>query len=198
MLRRTHTLFAATCSIAIQDFFPELSLGTSLLFLCGSVIGSSLPDIDMDAHGIRMYEYPFAKIYNFIITKGCEYFGTTKYLTTIYQHRGVAHSLVPLFFYTLFASLSSLFFPTTIRIYYLVLFIGISFGILSHILLDMLNTHGVQLLAPIYPKSFIYPHSPKIKVGGLGEKILSWILFILFALVFMLRLYNIEALYGWL
>lgn len=198
MLRKTHTLFAATCSIAIQNLIPELSLGTGLLFLCGSVIGSSLPDVDTDAHVIRIYEAPFSKIYNFIIVKGCWNFGNEKYIDTISRHRGVTHSLVPLFFFTLFTSLISLLFPTVKRIYLLTFFIGISLGILSHILLDMLNTQGIQLFAPIYTESFICPFSPQITVGGFGEKILSFILFILFVIVFMYRLYNLETLYGWL
>jgi len=158
MLRRTHTLFAATCSIAIQDFFPELSIEISLLFLCGSIIGSSLPDIDSETHIVRAYEAPFTKIYCLMLEKGCKYFGSEKYIHTIFRHRGVAHSIVPLFFYTLFVLLGSLFFPSDIRIYLLAFFIGISVGIFSHILLDMLNTQGVQLFAPIYSKVFLCPH----------------------------------------
>ena len=125
---------------------PDLSLNAteSIAILTIAGVGGLLPDIDTP-HSYLGRRIPF--------------FHKLK-------HRGFTHSLffVGIIFLLLYLSLTY-FEVSHLKGLNIVIPVALSLGILSHILLDMLNSPGVQLL---YPKKkrmrFL-----KIKTGGIGE-----------------------------
>ena len=121
-------------------------IGTGPVGIAASVFGSLLPDID----------HPTSKMGRKI-----------PLLPKLMKHRGITHSL-------LFVGLVYLVLVTLIGKYsetqYPELYMMIP-GMLSHIFLDMLNRHGVQLLFPFSDKIKI--PVIKIKTGGAME----WLVF---------------------
>lgn len=102
----------------------KIALGISLFtanpdFIIGSVIGSLLPDVDKQTTYLGRYNF----------------FLKSKSVRKVIQHRGVTHSI----FGTLvtIAILKLLFNRTSLM--------GISFGIITHLIADSFTPMGIQL-----------------------------------------------------
>lgn len=112
------------------------------------VIGSLLPDIDHSGSALGK---------------------TVPFVSKLFKHRGITHSLLMLI------------------ICWFLLSPYIAIGVASHILLDMLTKQGVKLLWPLPISIKFFPIANLIRTGGVFEKLLfaSMWLFVLVRLGLM-------------
>ena len=129
------------------EIFNDVKLGDVLkngLIILASWFGSILPDIDHPTSTISkkftLLSIPY-RILQFIFGK----FKSTKHFV---GHRGITHSL----FFLFIPIIIGLFFVTNEWI--VVGLFGLSVGILSHLVMDMLNPTGVPLLLPLSKHKF--------------------------------------------
>lgn len=110
------------------------AISVASLVMAGSIIGSSIPDID------KRGSYISKKL------------GVVSAIASLAGHRKFFHS--PLFIIILSGILNylALFFNGVYQSLYYSLVIGITFGAISHLLVDSMTVSGIPLLYPITNK----------------------------------------------
>lgn len=171
MNKPAHLMGGLTVGIAVTKYTTiqyngvvDGALGIGAV-LCGALLGSLLPDIDHR----NSYIGKKLKIASFIISKTL-------------GHRSVVHA--PLVIFTFSALLYFLTMQLTgtaheVSRYFV---IGLSYGMFSHLFLDMLTKRGIPLFYPISKKGF---RLAKFSGGGIGDRItinacIAFIAFMLF------------------
>lgn len=154
----THMLGGVALSTAASIAFPSYFGVISPVTVVAGLFGGLIPDID----------HPKSKISNMTLATKI----VSNAITATTSHRGVCHSL-------LFIGLVSFLFQTFAVKY--ISFITpsviwwLTAGMLSHLVLDMMNPTGVNLFWPFGKKH----HFMKIKTGSSGEKVVSFILMVI-------------------
>lgn len=172
MKSKTHIIASGYIGI-----IAALSMNTepkeTMIILAASAAGSIIPDIDKKG----------SKISNKNIATGI----TSKFVRTFASHRGFTHTFIGSGIISLLlVYLISILPIETNRHIYLLIFIGLFFGMISHVLLDALNPKGVMLFWPLSRRRFNFM---SIKTGTAGEfmfKILLLIGLMFFAISFLI------------
>ena len=121
MMHNTHAALSGLFGLLFVKMFPFDTLGQATLFLVLVVIFGSVPDLDHENSKISK-RYP--KI--------------SSALRMLFTHRSFSHSIFPvILFFFLFRYLG---YPTVA--------LGISFGIITHLIGDAITVEGINLLAP--------------------------------------------------
>lgn len=149
MTASTHMVGGVLFGQAAVLAFPGLAPTAAAFVLLGSVAGSLLPDLD----------HPNSKASRTSITTRI----TSTILSTLFRHRGPVHTPI------LLAGLVLLLLPFASTGGGTVgwLLLGLGAGMLSHLVLDSLNPHGIMWLWPITKKRF---RLLRISTGSWGER----------------------------
>lgn len=158
MNKPAHLMGGLTAGVAVSKYIiPTINNGAIDgivnigVVLCGALLGSLLPDIDHR----NSYIGRKLKIASFIISKTL-------------GHRSIVHTPIVIFaFSALLYSLTTQFTGTIHNLSRLFV-IGISYGMFSHLFLDLLTRRGIPLLYPFSSKSF---RIAKFKGGGIGDSL---------------------------
>lgn len=164
MLIKSHRL----CSIAIVEaglIVTNLYLKNPLadvIMLTATGVGASLPDIDH---------------YNSTVSRK-----SPINFSLFLRHRGVTHTLLGWLIFTgVLYFLMNLFLPIRLRplklTYWTSLWLGLVIGYFLHLLEDSFSTQGVNWLSPFH-KANTRGKFLRYKVGGLFEKMISFIAFV--------------------
>lgn len=179
MMAATHRLggLAAGMAIAVALHTPPADMG---VIIAGAVLGSLLPDIDnrqssisrkwrLAGMAVSVGQAVIRGIANFLPKK------QDRYIRSLIGHRGLTHSLAAAALIPLAVAVGGrgLGIPG-VGIY---AGYGMSAGIVSHLLFDML-AGGVPLMMPFSVKRVCLAH---IKTGGLTEWIFRAVLVLVFA-----------------
>lgn len=164
MTGKTHAAAGTITGILLTDAFltsasvnEEKDIPLATVLITATIVGSIFPDIDMKKSLISQLLFPFRFGY-WMLEK---IFGDKWF-----RHRGITHTLILPLILAVIALIPSL----NPYIYYIC--IGLIFGILSHLLLDMLNPVGVPLFGPISSKTFrLLPKSFSITTGTIFENV---------------------------
>jgi len=111
-------------------------------------LSALLPDVDNDESKIHY------------ISKGY-----TRFLAKLFKHRTFFHSFLFIFILFFFTTL-------TTGLIHPFLPIAITFGYLTHPLIDALTYGGVQLFYPSEKKCHLLPYGYRVSVGGLVDTLL--------------------------
>lgn len=159
MNKAAHTMGGLTAGvIAVKNLVPSLPQNGFLdvtvscgIVVCGAVLGSLLPDID------HRNSYIGRKLHiaSFIISKTL-------------GHRSIVHTPLMIFAFTAVLYFLSMELTGTFRITARLFITGLSAGMWSHLLLDMMTKRGIPLLYPITKKSF---RIANFKAGGIGDRL---------------------------
>lgn len=165
----THALGGLALTTATCVFAPSFLGPVSPAVLTAGLFGSILPDID----------HPKAKISNYtLLTKA-----VSKTVSATAGHRGPCHSLL---FVALVSFLLSRFAVPYIPFFTEECVKWLAVGMVSHLLLDMLNPTGINLFWPLTKRK---RHLLRIKTGSTGERVIAGLLFcidtVLLALLFI-------------
>lgn len=217
MMGKTHKVAGVFVAIIASDIFIQqdqlLTIGSISVLMASSIVGSLLPDIDKKESIIgRKLWFISCPIYIMrFLVKILSYLSPVIFLPLykrIYKsmgHRYFAHSI-----FAWFGVTGYLFFLYNLAIKKLQEFsyipwigkpivmeyvskgilsatIGISIGMISHIILDMHTKDGVAILMPISDKKFRFLIT--VKTNGIGESIFCfflWISIILFSVLIYL------------
>lgn len=122
-------------------------------YLCTTILGCLIPDIDHRKTVLGKIFYPIAK-----------------FLDTRFGHRTITHSLV-------FVITCYLIFIFFIGKDYAILFTS---AVISHLILDMVTVQGVPLLYPFYRNPCVLPGRPdvRIRTGDYRTEIIGFFIFI--------------------
>lgn len=170
MMGMTHKIGGVAAALATANFIPAFSPDTvglygTAIFVAASSFGALLPDVDTDG---TISQYPGFNL--------CHLF----FKLFRVKHRGVTHSLP--FALTCFAL--GVVTGKTLGTASFLIGAGITAGVLSHIILDMLTPKGVQLFFPLPIKCRI----GLFKTDTFADFIVSVALSVL-SLVMLLRLF---------
>ncbi len=201
MMGRTHKVGGALTGIVISRFFytDDLMI-TGICFaslVCGSILGSLLPDIDKKestiGRSLWFISWPIyfvrliIKLLSYILPGRAKKF--FKNLDKDLSHRGIAHSLITWAVLTTILWQCSLNLlpgiPLVLQISISKFLLGVSLGMLSHIILDMLTNNGVALFSPVTNVKIKIPLI-NIRTGGFVESFLR----VIMCLLFFVILYN--------
>ncbi|MDN4491952.1 metal-dependent hydrolase [Ureibacillus aquaedulcis] len=159
MNKPAHLMGGLTAGIAASKYIIPIVSHNGLVdgmvsigaVICGALLGSLLPDIDHR----NSYIGRKLKIASFIISKTL-------------GHRSVVHTPLVIFAFSalLFSFSNGLTGPVQDLSNSFV--IGLSSGMWSHLLLDMMTKRGIPLLYPLTKKSF---RIAAFKGGGIGDTI---------------------------
>lgn len=170
MLGRTHSIAGIASGLALSHFiagkFPAINEYALLgVVTASALIGSIEPDVDIPHSTFSRLVRPLSFIYQ----------GLARILPLkCFQHRGITHSLL---FPVLLVGLC-LYIPT-INPYIVLALLGLAVGMLSHIVLDMMNYRGVAIFSPICNKMFhLTPYALAIETGSFGETMIRVLLYI--------------------
>lgn len=176
MLFKTHLLGGITSglvtAIALEsnDSFSTSPIISTSVVMVTAMLGSGIPDIDKSNSTFGRKVKPLS----FLIEK-------------FFSHRGFTHSLsfIALLSFIVYLISSRLFTNNEISIF---LVLGLSVGMLSHLILDALTKEGIPFFHPFWKKKF----SLKLMItGGLFEKFFA---FGLIGLNFLLIIFYIKLL----
>lgn len=117
----------------VSEIETIIPIGLAIL---GGSIGGLLPDIDHPTSKVGLKVPPISKTIN-----------------ALFGHRGFTHTLLALLLFTYFLIFIGCLFPISIRGYLMPLFMGMSIGYGSHLLLDMLTISGIPLFYPLSNQS---------------------------------------------
>lgn len=154
----THAFGGLALTTATCIFAPSFLGPISPAVLTAGLIGSILPDID----------HPKAKISNSTLLAKM----VSKTVSVTTGHRGPCHSLL---FVALISFLLYRFAVPYVPFLTVECVKWLAVGMLSHLLLDMLNPMGINLFWPITKRK---RHLLRIKTGSTGEKVIAIMLFI--------------------
>lgn len=126
----------------IFSSFFDINIFENFTFLFVAIFSSLLPDIDHTRSYLGKLFYPIAK-----------------WIDKKHGHRTITHSLLFLFGITFFTGIiESIFFNSnTIT---LITF----FGVLSHLILDMVTVQGIPLFYPFYRNPCVIPANPTSRI----------------------------------
>ncbi|MBM7607420.1 inner membrane protein [Lysinibacillus composti] len=119
--------------------------------ICGALFGSLLPDIDHP----KSYIGRRLRMTSFMISK-------------TFGHRGIVHTPIVVIAFTAFLYFLTLQLSGIMQDVSLSFVIGLGVGMLSHLLLDMMNKRGIPFFYPFTSKTF---HIATFKTGGIGDTI---------------------------
>ncbi len=146
MMGKTHRIGGLLASAIFLSSVPLDPVTAMGVITCG-VAGSLLPDIDHRR------------------STAAKSLGMVGGITSaVFRHRGILHS--PLFYTIIFLVLCPMC-PAPL----LLLLTSGYLGVLSHLLLDMLNPVGIPLVAPLSRKR---THIACISTGGFREHMVKW------------------------
>lgn len=159
MNKPAHLMGGLTAGVAVSKYLEPTIINSGAVdsivnigvVLCGALLGSLLPDIDHR----NSYIGRKLRVASFIISKTL-------------GHRSIVHTPIVIFAFS--ALLYSLITQFTGIIHSLsrLFVIGMSYGMFSHLLLDMLTRRGIPLLYPFSSKSF---RIANFKGGGIGDSL---------------------------
>lgn len=169
MTGTTHRLAGICAGIAAIEMLQVNDITIQTVLLSGCILGSLLPDIDNPQSTIS-YKIPFVRAVYGILQKAIRGFASLlprrqrEYVRSSIGHRGLSHSIFAAIALPALAWLIG----RAIHLKPEALVMGLMFGILSHIFMDLFSG-GVRLFLPfsIYNIRFF-----KIKTGG----IIEWII----------------------
>lgn len=151
-----------------------------------SVLGSLLPDIDIDGSAISKFLFPFRLVYRIL---GAIF---KEFKIHWFKHRGLTHTLLIPVLGFMFACLFVRQTPEAYSAYSFYVACGVAVGALSHLLLDAMNPTGVPVLAPFTKRNIhIMPKFMCITTGSGVEK------FFFAILLFGTIGYSCYCGYGW-
>ncbi|HWK22963.1 MAG TPA: metal-dependent hydrolase [Ureibacillus sp.] len=161
MNKPAHLMGGLTAGIAASKYIaPTISENGILVgivgmgaVLCGAILGSLLPDIDHR----HSYIGRKLKLASFIISKTL-------------GHRSVVHAPIVIFAFSAILYIFSNGLTGTLKVLSNSFVIGLSFGMWSHLLLDMMTRRGIPFLYPFSKKSF---RIANFRGGGIGDTIAS-------------------------
>ncbi len=186
MLAPTHSIFGIFLTLIILAVFG-VEWGLHWTIILFSILGAIIPDID---HPRSM----IGKLFSFISIP----------LERKYGHRTITHSLVGWLIFSAAFSLIIIIPSLVIRnsgfeILGWRWISAFSISYLSHLLLDMFNPRGVQILWPD-PCRDVIPKNPKFRPhsGSKAEIFVFFIVLILMVLAFPLSKYGISSSLHWL
>ena len=135
MVGKTHAIggvaFALTTSYLIPEFRPGIvGIYGTAIFVASASFGALLPDVDTNG---RISHYPVFNLCHLFL----RLFGVS--------HRGMTHSILFALIFFILGVITGKLFGTA----GFLIGAGVTVGIFSHILLDMLNPKGVQLFFPL-------------------------------------------------
>ncbi|RHW39468.1 hypothetical protein D1B33_01085 [Lysinibacillus yapensis] len=159
MNKPAHLMGGLTAGIAvlknIESTVPQIGLTDAMVsggvVLCGALLGSLLPDIDHR----NSYIGRKLKVASFIISKTL-------------GHRSVIHTPLVIFAFSALLYFFSKELTGQSQVLSSYFIMGLSAGMWSHLLLDMMTRRGIPLLYPITKKSF---RIANFKGGGMGDTI---------------------------
>ncbi|WP_036198431.1 metal-dependent hydrolase [Ureibacillus sinduriensis] len=159
MNKCAHLMGGLTAGIAAsKHLLPSVSQNGSFdgllgigAVLCGAILGSLLPDIDHR----NSYIGRKLKIASFIISKTL-------------GHRSVVHTPLVIFAFSALIYSLSIGLTGPIQALLTPFIYGLSCGMWSHLLLDMMTKRGIPLLYPFTKMSF---RIANFKSGGMGDTI---------------------------
>lgn len=170
MLGRTHSIAGIASGLALSHFiageFSAINEYTIFgIVTASALIGSLEPDVDIPHSTFSNLVRPLSFIYQ----------GLARILPfKCFQHRGITHSLL---FPMLLLGLCAHF--TTMNQYLMLVLLGFAAGLLSHIVLDMMNYKGVAIFSPIWNKMFhLTPYTLAVEAGSFGETIIRVFLYV--------------------
>lgn len=191
MMKKTHIVVGVALSSIVA---VKSGIQLTPIYLVTSAIGAIMPDADHPHGAINqklllvhnkwfksLFYAAIALIVLFYGTKSMDY-KLVLYIVPVFlalgfsRHRSVTHSFLGL----IGAMILMKFIKTS---YGVDLVIPFTIGYASHILIDMLNPQGVELLWP-YDKNFKVPFI-SIDTGGIIEKISLYVFLIAFIYVFV-------------
>lgn len=151
MVYRTHMAGGAAAALVVT-MAAQTQLPAPLIFAAAGAgaFGGLIPDID----------HPSSKISHMINPVGA-------IVSLLFSHRGLFH--IPLLYLILFSVWISMA-PRAYLLWGLLVFSGI----VSHLLLDLLNPRGIPLLFPVWKKRV---HIMRIKTGSWQENLVRWTLY---------------------
>lgn len=158
MVGKTHAIGGVAAALATANFIPAFRPNTvglygTAIFVAAASFGALLPDVDTNG---TISHYPGFNL--------CHLF--CKLLRV--KHRGVTHSLLfALVFFVL-----GIITGKTLGTAGFLIGAGITVGVFSHIILDMLNPKGTQMFYPV-PVQF---NIGSITTGSLGDSIVRIVL----------------------
>lgn len=144
MNNKTHKI-GGVCSgliastLLFSNNFGVEGLLSSALIVSGATIGSIAPDID----------HPESKIGRKFILKPISIF-----ISKVFGHRTITHSVVMSIFMTMILLSSTLLFTGISNFIYSNLIIGFCVGWFSHLLLDLLTVKGIPVFYPFIKKKY--------------------------------------------
>ena len=163
---KTHKIGGLIVGLGLISAIPQHPLAMVGTVGC-SVIGSLFPDLDKRNSTISKK----AKVVGWITS-------------AIFKHRGLMHSLLPYtMVYPLLLPLIN--HPASVFL------TGWYFGVLSHLLLDMLTPEGIPILAPISKKRVSLLGVFSIRTGGKAEIVFRMCLSILCAVHSCIVVWNL-------
>lgn len=151
MIGKTHAIGGVAVALATANFIPAFQPDTvglygTAIFVAAASFGALLPDVDTNG---TVSHYPGFNLCHLFF----KLFGV--------KHRGMTHSLpFALVFFILGVVMGK-----TLGTAGFLIGAGITVGVFSHIILDMLNPKGVQLFFPFPMKCSI----GSITTGNLGD-----------------------------
>lgn len=140
--------------------FYDINIFASASVLSCAIFASLLPDIDHTKSIIGKLFFPIAT-----------------YLDKNFGHRTITHSLTFLIPCTLFVGFIENTFIQSDLVYTYVFF----FGMLSHLILDMLTVQGIPLFYPFLRNPCVIPANPKFRIrsGNLKSESIAMALFVM-------------------
>lgn len=167
MMGRTHIVGGVALGYLTLNNIDKFNVNlndknTLIIVTAGLIIGSLLPDIDHPRSTISLKIRPIG----FIVSK-------------LFRHREYTHSIVGAITMSLLSYMLLSYFNLTRDIAY-VFIISLTIGIISHILLDMLNKTGVALFYPFTRKRVRLLGRYYIPIG-MGWSRFEIVIFLLFS-----------------
>lgn len=191
MMKKTHIITGVTLSSIVATIG---GITITPIFIVIAAVGSIFSDLDHPKGALNqkvlLVNNGLFKTITYLTLAGLMYFYGGEYvdskliiftvimLVTIgfSRHRSITHSLLG-------AGFMSIFLYVLKTIYGINIVIPFVLGMASHILVDMFNPEGVELLWP-YKKNISFPVT--VTTGGIGEKVICY----LFAIVILIFCYK--------
>jgi len=190
MMKKTHIITGVTLSSAAAAVG---GISITPIFIIMAAIGSIFPDLDHPKGALNqkvlLINNGAFKLLTYLALAGLMYFYGPKYidskliifmviiLATIgfSRHRSVTHSLFGAVFMAVFLYVLN-------SLYGINIIIPFTLGIMTHILADMFNPEGVELLWPC-KKNIGFPIT--VSTGGIGETAVCGIFIIITAVIWL-------------
>lgn len=144
--------------------FDLKSISVASIIMVGSVIGSSIPDID------KRGSYISKKL------------GVISAFASMTGHRKFFHSPLFIIIFSGILNYLALYLDGSLQSLYYTFVMGLTFGMISHLLVDSMTVSGIPLLYPVSQKKF---KIAKFRTNS-DESLVSFILVVVTALLVLL------------